>query len=394
MDKIPISIIVPVYNVERYLQQCITSIQNQTYKNIEIILVDDGSLDNSGSICDFYKENDSRIKVIHQNNGGLTVARRNGVNLARGEYIGFVDGDDWIEPNMYEFMIDKAYEDKSDIVTIAGIREYKEYKTILKDEIPSGKYKINDDNKYILKHLFSKTFKEKEYLNGAVWSKLFKRDILLETLNQMNDNINGYMDDNVCVVGCVIKAEYITSTQEVLYHHRERDDAFTHSKNKKGLMQVNYAYLGLEEIVENSIYKDILYSQMREQVLSNAFDSMLNLFEEDLTVPQYFFRSNKIIVGAKVVIYGAGKVGQSYYNQLNAENKYGVCCMIDKNPEGKKNAVDLVKLRDYQYDNIIIAVLDENMAKRINNELVQNGIRAEKIIWERPMNFFEYYNIL
>ena len=102
-----ISVIVPVYNVESYLEKCIDSIIHQTYKNLEIILVDDGSTDNSGKICDVYKEKDSRIKVIHKQNRGLSSARNCGLEIAKGEYIGFVDGDDYIAEDMYALLKDR-----------------------------------------------------------------------------------------------------------------------------------------------------------------------------------------------------------------------------------------------------------------------------------------------
>ena len=103
MDTL-ISVIVPIYNVRDYLIQCINSIQSQTYRNIEIVLVDDGSNDGSGGICDIFAGSDQRIKVIHQINQGVMAARRSGVENANGEYIGFVDGDDYIEPNMFEML--------------------------------------------------------------------------------------------------------------------------------------------------------------------------------------------------------------------------------------------------------------------------------------------------
>ena len=95
-----ISIIVPIYKVEKYIRQCVDSIINQTYEDIEIILVDDGSPDNCPQICDDYAKTDSRVKVIHKENGGIMSARKAGLKVATGEYIGFVDGDDWIEADM------------------------------------------------------------------------------------------------------------------------------------------------------------------------------------------------------------------------------------------------------------------------------------------------------
>ena len=100
-----VSVVVPVYKVEKYINKCIDSIINQTYKNLEIILVDDGSPDRCPQICDEYAKKDNRIKVIHKKNSGLGAARNTGIDAAKGEYIGFVDSDDWIMPNMYEEMV-------------------------------------------------------------------------------------------------------------------------------------------------------------------------------------------------------------------------------------------------------------------------------------------------
>lgn len=109
-----ISVIVPIYKVEKYLKRCVDSIINQTYKNLEIILVDDGSPDGCGSICDEYAEKDSRVRVIHKENGGLSDARNAGLDIAAGEYIGFVDSDDYIAPEMYEVMLGRLTETGAD----------------------------------------------------------------------------------------------------------------------------------------------------------------------------------------------------------------------------------------------------------------------------------------
>lgn len=105
MDNPVISVIVPIYNTEQYLRKCLDSITNQTYKNLQIILVDDGSPDNCGAICDQYAKKDGRIVVIHKENGGVSSARNEGLDVANGEWIGFVDSDDWIELDMYEYLL-------------------------------------------------------------------------------------------------------------------------------------------------------------------------------------------------------------------------------------------------------------------------------------------------
>lgn len=110
-----ISIIIPVYNVEKYLRRCVDSVLNQTFKNIEIILVNDGSKDNCGKICDEYKQQDSRVKVFHKENGGLSSARNSGLEIAKGQFIGFVDSDDWVASDMYEHLYNIITENECDI---------------------------------------------------------------------------------------------------------------------------------------------------------------------------------------------------------------------------------------------------------------------------------------
>lgn len=124
MDKgFKISVIVPVYNVEKYLNATIESIVNQTYKNLELILIDDGSTDSSPKICDNWAEKDSRIKVIHKTNGGVSSARNAGLNIAAGDYIAFVDGDDYIDPNMYEIMLSHIIQYDADAASCGMVRE-------------------------------------------------------------------------------------------------------------------------------------------------------------------------------------------------------------------------------------------------------------------------------
>ena len=116
MKDSKISIIVPVYNAEKYLVECLNSLVEQTYKNIEIILIDDGSIDNSAKICDEYAKKDERIKVVHQKNSGVSVARNNGLDMHTGDYVMFVDSDDWIELNTCEILINNIISNDKDIL--------------------------------------------------------------------------------------------------------------------------------------------------------------------------------------------------------------------------------------------------------------------------------------
>ena len=129
MNQGLVSIIVPVYKAEKYIHQCIDSLLAQTYRNIEVILVDDGSPDHCGKICDEYAAKDSRVKVIHQQNGGVSVARQTGIDHATGEYSIHADPDDWVELNMIEELVAKAVADNADMVICDFYRESKSEKT-------------------------------------------------------------------------------------------------------------------------------------------------------------------------------------------------------------------------------------------------------------------------
>jgi glycosyltransferase involved in cell wall biosynthesis len=123
MNEIKVSVIIPVYNVEKYIKKSLESVMNQTLKEIEIICVNDGTKDNSRKIIEEYAQKDERIKIIDKENGGLSSARNAGMEIARGEYLGFVDSDDWIEETMYEKLYEKAKADESQMV-ICAVHKY------------------------------------------------------------------------------------------------------------------------------------------------------------------------------------------------------------------------------------------------------------------------------
>ena len=170
MQKL-VSVIVPVYGVEQYLERCIISILNQTYSNLEIILVDDGSKDNSPAICDEYEKKDSRIKVVHKVNGGLSSARNAGIEVANGEYYIFIDSDDCIAPNMIERLCSVCEENDSDIA-ICGYERFSDDKEIESiDTSRKEKLTILDKDE-AMSRIYSKGVK---YV--AAWNKLYRKKL-------------------------------------------------------------------------------------------------------------------------------------------------------------------------------------------------------------------------
>ena len=169
-----VSVVVPVYNTKKYLSECLQSITSQTYKNLEIIVVDDGSTDGSDKICDYFSSKDRRIKVIHKKNEGVVVARKTGYEMATGEYLATVDSDDWIEPTMYQDMVEEILKENVDFVSVGYCREYAD--GIKKTSTQTKKYIIldNSHSQDILKETITGT---RSCLVFMQWSKLVKADI-------------------------------------------------------------------------------------------------------------------------------------------------------------------------------------------------------------------------
>ena len=166
-----ISIIVPVYNMEQYLERCVNSIGQQTYTNLEIILVDDGSTDQSSQMCDEYAGRDSRIRVVHKQNGGLSDARNAGLAIANGAYIGFVDSDDWIEPDMYERMYQACVEHEAQVAVCRYAQVYKDH------TVQGGNQKVTVFDREALLKIYIGGH-EDYIIYNSVWSKLFAREIV------------------------------------------------------------------------------------------------------------------------------------------------------------------------------------------------------------------------
>ncbi len=247
-----ISVIVPVYNVERYLNKCIDSIVSQTYKNLEIILVDDGSSDNCPAICDEWAEKDSRIKVIHKENGGVSSARNTGIELAAGEYLGFVDSDDYIDSDMYTVLYHQIKLTAADL-SVVGVY-YGERTDCFDSDITFSKHQT---------HLM--LFNQRDYMafNGYLVNKLYKSEIIHKNNIRLNNNIT--MGEDMC-----FNFEYISHidkscvTKYCGYYYEYREDSCTNSMAAK----LNYQIIKvtkyfLDNAFDKELYKSVVEWSLR-----------------------------------------------------------------------------------------------------------------------------------
>lgn len=221
-----LSVIVPIYKVEKYLEKCIESIISQTYNDLEIILVDDGSPDKCPEICDEFARKDGRIKVVHKENGGLLSARKAGLETATGEYVGFVDGDDYIQKDMYFELMQSVINYKSDIAICEFWYSYPD-REIESDYFLNKKlYSRNELENEVFPTML---FKDRFYSFGIYpncWSKIFKRELLNKHLPGVDNRIR-LGEDASFVYPCILDCKSISYVDKPLYHYLINPESMT-----------------------------------------------------------------------------------------------------------------------------------------------------------------------
>ncbi|WP_455581611.1 glycosyltransferase family 2 protein [Dysosmobacter sp.] len=243
-----ISVIVPVYNTEKYLRRCIDSILNQTYEALEVILVDDGSTDGSGAVCDEYAEKDARVRVIHQKNGGISAARNAGIDAASGQYIAFIDSDDYLFPTMYGKLFESLQKTKADIAVCQWQYEMADGRQVVeKEKIDAslyGKKSAADFAAYL--------YRSGSYENGVVvstWNKLYRCEVF------QNLRFQGRLYEDDEISGIIFSHPYsVVVLEEQLYIYCQNPDSLTN----KPFSQERLAFLSIldkrSRLFSNNLY--------------------------------------------------------------------------------------------------------------------------------------------
>lgn len=236
-----ISIIIPVYNVEHFLHQCVNSVLAQSYDNIEVLLINDGSTDNSGQICDQIARQNKKVKVFHKENGGVSSARNLGLREAKGDFIGFVDSDDWIEPNMYEEMLSNLLNTNSQMCICS---KYIRGNNILNNSnIASRSIRREEGIKAILDYNFP----------SSIWTSLYKKGILVNIF--LNEKIH-HLEDFEFQLRVLNKTERIAICTTPYYHYRNREG----SANNSGFNSKVLSCLEIVPVVERILRNDNMIS--------------------------------------------------------------------------------------------------------------------------------------
>lgn len=391
---IKVSIIVPVYNSEKYLRRCLDSIIGQTLKEIEIICVNDGSTDSSPQILEEYANEDSRIKVMHKENGGAGSARKAGESLAQGQYLGYVDSDDWVEPEMYERLYKSACDNNVEIVT-SGYFYEGDYVTVHFDMVDAGIYR--DDGITCLRDsTFYRMEKKGPGLSAYLFCKLFAKNLVSRLKYMVPDSIT-MAEDKMFLLSCILECNSAMVLKEAYYHYMINPSSVVHTINRNYLLNVNEVYQYLLKLYQHPNFTENMRIQS-ELFVTNLLVKGINTFlgfhvRNLLWFDPYWL--DKIPGGSRVVLYGSGEAGRKCRQQLlSRKNLYFAGC-IDFCHEYVKDTVLNVQapelLKTMHFDYIVITIKNPAKAKEIRTQLEELGVSQEKILWFEQNDLFWRY---
>ncbi len=378
-----ISVIVPIYRIDKYLGICIESLINQTYKNLEIILVDDGSPDRCPEICDLYAKKDDRIKVIHKENGGLVSARKAGLMASKGDYVGYVDGDDWVGAGFYEALYTAIITSESDIACAGQSRDLFDRSVHFTNSLPSGIYEGEK-----IKELYRKMISNGEFYRPGVttyvWNKLFKREVLLEAQMNVDDRIS-IGEDGAVTYPALLASKRVCITDNCAYHYRQREDSMLKKSESfaNEAKKLKYLYDYLIDFSEKNDNQYDLEKQINDYVLSICIIRSGGILDETENFPEFTPYGSRID-GKRIVVYSAGTFGQQLMNRFLENSRCNVVGWIDDDYwEYRRCCMDVdpvESITKLDYDYVLIATVDKLLAEKISDRLFDYGLSKEKIL--------------
>ena len=383
MNTIEISVIVPIYRIEKYLPECIDSLLDQSFLNFELILVDDGSPDNCPKICDDYSKKDTRIKVIHKENGGLLSARKAGLKAAKGKYIAYVDGDDWVDKFYLDTMFKLAVANDSDLVVTGHFREFDGKIETIKPKM-AGIYDENELKSSIIPNaIYNGDFCE-HGMSTYVWNKLFKRELLNKILFDVpNEIVMG--EDAAITYSYLAISKSLVISRIPLYYYRQRHDSIVKSiENPKteyyrlGLL-MNFLKQKLEHALdEHNLNKQIKY-YLYSQILVRSGGLIVNP-DGDISFNPFL----RVKQNSKVVVYSSGSFGQHILSTNLKADFFQIVKWIDVDFHdlniGGNSVEPISSISNNEFDYLIIATINPSTHASIKTELALMGIDENKIV--------------
>lgn len=407
---VTVSIVVPVYNNAKYLKQCLDSLINQTFKDIEIICINDGSKDNSLEILENYAKKDERIRVINKENQGQSIARNLGIQLAKGEYIGFVDSDDWADKEMFEKLYKNAKLYDSDIA-MCSINVYDEF---------SQKYSTNDP--YMTLDIFPSSFENHCFepfqtfdflfrICVVPWNKIYKREFLIKKQIEFPENL--IYEDNVFCVETIIRAKILSIIKEPLIVYRKNSTTSYISSAKKDKKKLDV--FKVFDIEEKVIKKSNDYYALKTYFKWHKIHSLSYWFKKIESPQVKFIYFLKLLIKApfvlllpikeklyartlikklnlhkdkKIAFWGASIFLENILKSKKLE-KDNIVAIIDKNESRRGDLIEGIKiilpsdLKNMQVDIIVPTILNiYNFEKIAQTEIDSLGLGCKVVKWD------------
>lgn len=382
-----LSVIITVYNVEQYLKQCIESVLHQSYKNLELIIVNDGSNDGSGMICDLFASRDSRVSVIHKENQGVIMARYDGIKAAKGSYVTFVDGDDWIKVDMYEQLMQKLIHNNAEMIASGIIRYHsQDEKKLETNTVAAGYYDWPKISKLILPRMLW-DYKEQSYgIDPSLCNKIFVREKIYLSIQQLIQKSYKfhYGEDMAILYPYILNIKSMIVIDEQYYFHRQRkrDLLAGYLLDLEYFEKLFNLYQYLKEVFSKDSHE--LVKQL-EYFYMYSVDLRRKIYNDVSESVKYMFPFDKISKGCRVILYGAGVVGSTYYNQLKKINYCKIVLWVDRNYRLYENKIHEVKnikcIYNEEYDYIVLCNSSKSISDQIKVELMKNGVDGKKIVY-------------
>lgn len=364
-----VSVIVTIYNTAKYLDECISSICNQTYKNLEILLVNDGSTDNSLEICRAYECNDNRITVLSIDNGGVVNARKVGIKHANGKLVSIIDSDDWLEHNMIEKLYNAIIESNVNVSMCGRYENYEYSVKSVKQGIAPGIYRKEINGEVLKENLICL---ENAFFDWGVfpsyWDKLFYTDEIKPYILAVDERIP-IGNDGAGVYPYMASVDSACILDECLYHYRQVETSLVHSHKNDEKLAIGFSVL--YHFLDNmkQLDPDII-NQWHKYVLFLMIPRLYSIV--DSSVDEGIIPFGNISRESKICIYGMGIYGQRLYDFLKSAAEVEVVACVDQRYEEIANngivAVPIEEISRFEFDYLLIANTYESVRKKMITE--------------------------
>lgn len=371
-NDITISVIVPIYNADRYLDKCIDSIIMQTYTDLEIILIDDGSTDGSLKICQKYEEQDKRVVVIHRENSGLVAARKLGVKYAHGEYVTFVDADDYIDWDTYEILMNQLDSSNVDIVAFGLLEECTD-KTVKKtNHYPNKVYY----RKQIEQDLFPSMLSYGDFFDFGILPnlvcKLIKKEFWISSEIEVDDNIT-VGEDATATFQLLATAQIVQLVDIAPYHYVKRSDSMMWRAIQDGAIE------GVQNDLTRTFKRQGIFELLKTQMEDYV------IFLSLLKCPKRILCIEAMLQKKRIALYGIGGFGRAIL--ANYGEQVTVCVDVAWRKYQEQNfsvyPIEMLYEQQEMYDIIFIAILNTSTCRSIKQKLEDKGIKKAILYFQR-----------